>query len=47
MGFAARMDQNVVKYNVIRMIKWYWLTFAWMVDVIPPNARMLYRINKD
>ena len=48
MGFVDRMDQNVAKYRIgIRMKKWWWAPFAWMIDVALQNAWVLHRINKD
>ena len=41
-----RMD--VSKYKiVIRMKKWSWFPFAYIVDVFLQNALVLYHINKD
>ena len=31
----------------IRMKKWWWFPFVWMVDVVIQGARVLYHINKD
>ena len=47
MGYVDRMDQNVAKYRIgIRMKKWWWAPFAWMLDVALQNSWILYRINK-
>ena len=47
MGFADRNDQNWAKYQIgIQMSKQWWSPFAWMVDVVPQNEQLLYRINK-
>ena len=47
MGFVDRMDQNVAKYRIgIRMKKWWWAPFAWMIDVAIQNAWILNRINR-
>ena len=35
MGFVNRMDQNVFKYRLgIRMKKWWWSPFVWMVMLL-------------
>ena len=49
MGFVDRMDQNVAKYRIgIRVKKWWWAPFAWMVDIaLAQNVWILYRINKE
>jgi len=47
MGFVDRIDQNVAAYRIgIRMKKWWWAPFAWMVDVAVQNAWILHRINR-
>ena len=51
--FFQRMDQSVSKYKTgIRMKKWWWSPFAYMVDVLMldvvlQNAWVLFHINKD
>ena len=48
MGFANRMDQNVAKYRIgIRMKKWWWFPFFWMLDVFLQWAQVLHCINWD
>ena len=48
MGFVNRMKQNVIQYRIgIRMKKWRWSPFIWVIDVVFQGAWVLYRINKD
>ena len=48
MDFFDRIDQNVSKYKIgIRMKKWWWSPFAYLVDVVLQSAWVLYHINKD
>ena len=42
------MDQCVANYRIdIRMKKWWWTPFVWMVDVVLQCVWVLYRVNKD
>ena len=42
------MNQNVAKYRIdIRMKEWWWSHFAWIVDVVLQNERVLQLINRD
>ena len=48
MGFVNRMDQDVGNYRIgIRIKKWWWSPFVWMVVVVTQGAWVLYQINKD
>ena len=48
MGFVNSIDQSVVNYSIgIRMKKWWWSVFVWMVDVVLQGAWILYCVNKD
>lgn len=45
MGGVDRMDQNISKYRTsIRIKKWWWPFFAYMLDVSVQNAWLLYRL---
>lgn len=38
MVFADRMDESIAKYCTgIRMSKWWWAPFVWILDVYPQN----------
>lgn len=48
MSFADKMDQRVAKCRIgIQMKKWWWVPFAWMVDVALVNPWILHRVNKE
>ena len=41
-------QQSVANYRIgIRMRKWWWIPFVWMVDVVLQGAWVLYRVRKD
>ena len=47
-GFVNRMDQSWGSYRIgVRMKKWWWHLFVWMVDVVLQGVRVLYRFNKN
>ena len=38
--------QNVLELDWYPNEKWQWSLITWMVDAVPQNARVLYRIKK-
>ena len=45
MGETDRMDQNIQSYRIsIRLKKWWWQLFTFMLDVAVQNAWLLYRL---
>ena len=47
MGFASRMDQNVVKFSIgTQMKKCWWSSFVSVMDIVLQGVCLLYHSNK-
>ncbi|XP_068208518.1 piggyBac transposable element-derived protein 3-like [Palaemon carinicauda] len=47
MGGTDRMDQNINCYRIsIRMKKWWWPRFSWIIDATIQNCWLLHRVDE-